>query len=703
MRKCLSLYVIFATLVLPGFSLAEEEEKDETPLTTMEEVVVTATRYEESVRKVPSSVTVITAEEIKESGATNIPDLLESRANIHVKTYSGNASQAMIDLRGFGGDNPYGKTLVLLDGRRMNRPDMSSINWLQVPLELIERIEVVRGTHTALYGDSAIGGVINIITKKGTREPRFTFSAIVGEDSIQVERFGLVGKEGNFSYAVNGGNQGNNGWRNRTGFESKGGGLRFGYDFTEGFSISAGFSYQKTEFEMPGCLTKQEMNEDREQIQPAREWYPPAWGGFPANTPAHTDDEAENEYYNSNVLVEWSLGKAGDIEVNFIYGNKDIATDMPSGWVPAQYNQLDIDTFGVSPKYILDGSLFGFGNKLIAGFDIYHETLSLNQYLDQDRHNKAWKAELKKDSLGWFLRNEFSPIDELILGVGYRRERATFKGKKTEYLGGGFGTAFASEDKTHHEDAFDIGLTWLLGERSRVYGKFATLYRYPFTDEHVNYNGLNDGFNTDLNAEKGKSYEIGGDYSPTAGLKMGLTLFQMDLKDEITWDNTLNRNVNLDETRHRGVEVSLSHTINGLLRCYGSYTYQEGEFQKGEFKGKVIPFVPNHHFSAGLDLSLPYDIEICPEILYVSRSYLGNDWNNSSEKLDGYSVYNFSIRYEPEWKNHNFMAFVGAKNIFDKEYETWGFENDPNYGAAPDNTYYPSNGREFTGGISFQF
>ena len=702
-KKCLNMFVVLVLLTFHGYSIAEDKENEENSSITMEEVVVTATRHEESIRKVPSNVTVITAQEISESGATSITDLLKTRANIHVRELNGNASQVIVDLRGFGGDNPYGKTLVLLDGKRMNRPDMTSTNWLQVPLQLIERVEVVRGTNTVMYGDSAVAGVINIITKKGGVETQTNVSIIVGENGSNIERAGIVGSKEKIYYAFNAEHQGNDGWRDRSAFKSMGGGINIGYDFTDNFSVSFNGSYNKTEFEIPGNLTKAEMAADRTQSQPARTWFPPAWFGFPASTPSHTEDESENEYVNANMLFEGSLGDAGDLEVNFLWGNKDITADMPSGWVPGQYNQLDIDTFGVTPRYILKAKPFGFENKFIVGLDFYHETLSLDQFLDKQRNQKAWKAEAIKDSLGLYLRDEFSPTDQTILGIGYRTERAEYEAKKEEILGGGFGSAFDTKNKTHKEDAFDISFTWLFGERSKIYSKYSKLYRFPFVDEQVSFYGLADAFNDTLDPEKGDSYEVGADFYPIDNLNIGLSLFRIDLTDEIIWDSTLNKNINLDETTHSGFELYISYHIKELIDFWGKYDYNKAEFEKGQFKGKELPFAPNNHLSAGLNITLPYNIHFCPEMLYVSDAYLGNDFDNSSEKLDGYTVYDLYLRYKPVGKRLKFSAFVGVKNIFDEEYSSVGYENDPNDGAAPTNTFIPSSGREFIGGISFDF
>ncbi len=165
MKRWINCCVIFMALVLPGSIQAEDEKKDEASETTLEEVVVTATRQAEKISSVPAHVSVITENDIKNSTARDIPDLLRTQAGIQVNDVTGNKRSFSVDLRGFG-EAASLNTLVLVDGRRVNQPDLSGSDWTLISLNRVERIEVIRGGRgSVLYGDNAGGGVINIITK----------------------------------------------------------------------------------------------------------------------------------------------------------------------------------------------------------------------------------------------------------------------------------------------------------------------------------------------------------------------------------------------------------------------------------------------------------------------------------------------------------------------------------------------------------
>ena len=143
-------------------------------------MVVTASRVEQPINEAPSAMYVITAEDIKQSGVTNIPDLLRIVPGLHIKQFTGSSYD--VNVRGIV-DNPANKTPLLIDGRSVKITIYDSIYWPLVPitLEEIERIEVIRGPASTLYGANAMTGLINIITKKARDTQGILFSSSAGE------------------------------------------------------------------------------------------------------------------------------------------------------------------------------------------------------------------------------------------------------------------------------------------------------------------------------------------------------------------------------------------------------------------------------------------------------------------------------------------------------------------------------------------
>src|SRR5437868_13288004 len=132
-------------------------------------IVITATRFVDAKRDLPVGVTVITADDIRKSASSNVGDILAQFGLLQIRDLAG-TQNPQLDLRGFGitGDQ---NTLVLLDGLRLTESDLESAQLSAIPLESIERIEIVRGGGAVLYGAGATGGTINIITRdrKSTR------------------------------------------------------------------------------------------------------------------------------------------------------------------------------------------------------------------------------------------------------------------------------------------------------------------------------------------------------------------------------------------------------------------------------------------------------------------------------------------------------------------------------------------------------
>ena len=697
MNTVSKLIVVLAFVLLiigsDGFALAAPQDGSPEKAIVMEEVVVTATRDTEEIRKVPANVSVITARQIEQSGATTVVEVLDKLESIQFRDYSGNSSQAVIDIRGFGGDNPYGKTLVMLDGRKMNRPDMSSINWLQIPLDNIERIEVVRGASSVLYGDSAIGGVINIITKKGEGRPKFNASVIAGSYGLHNERIGVNGATDKWTYALTGENNFNFGYRKRSKLSSQGGGVDIGYDASDWLNVSLGLSFNKTDYQMPGALTKAQMDQDRRQYQPAT---PANWAS------AAPDDDGSDKYTNVNLGIKSFLGSFGQIDIQFLYGKKDMQTNIPS-WTFNKYSNTGTDMYGITPKYILAKEIFGFKNKLVLGLDYYNEPYKKEFFSSRERTTRTGWADLSKDSLGYYIRDEFSLLKNLILNAGYRSERATIKASNMDTITPA--NTFTNRDKTYNAEAYEAGLTRLVGKQSKIFAKYATVYRIPFLDEMASFNGFGgELFLQNLEKEKGISMEAGTEFYPLNNLKIGLTLFRIDMEDEIQYVYVTpwsGYNQNVGKSRHDGAEISLSYLWEKRARLYGNFTYHMATVEDGGANNKKeMPLVPNRMANGGVELYLPYDLMLRPEVRYVGDAFLSGDNDNNTEKLEAYTLYNLYLSYKPSVGKVNVTAFFGVENLTDVKYSSFGSDN-ASWGGI--NTYYPMPGITFKGGLSFEF
>lgn len=159
------LFVLLPVLVI----CADSDEKGEEETVAMQDVIITATRTEQEILDVPQHVTVITEEEIKESGVKSVAEILNKQSGASVSDYGATGALKTVSLRGSTSE----QVLVLIDGVRINNAQSGSVDLSLVPVENIERIEIVRGGTSAYYGSDAIGGVINIITKK-TATNRFS-------------------------------------------------------------------------------------------------------------------------------------------------------------------------------------------------------------------------------------------------------------------------------------------------------------------------------------------------------------------------------------------------------------------------------------------------------------------------------------------------------------------------------------------------
>ncbi|HEX9021978.1 MAG TPA: TonB-dependent receptor, partial [Nitrospirota bacterium] len=217
----------------------------------LKEVVVTATKTEKQPQDVTQSVTVITADEIQKSGATTVAEVMSTAAGVKVNDQGPLGSLASVSLRG----STYQQVLVLLDGKRLNSANAGGfdLSELPVPVDAIERIEIVRGPSSALYGADAVGGVVNIITKKPAESKTMLSGAMGGQGYTSTSLYN-TGRENNASYSLSLGKDRSHGYRTNSDTDQVTAGIKVGYDFNAASSIEAASDYTAKDIGVPGSV-----------------------------------------------------------------------------------------------------------------------------------------------------------------------------------------------------------------------------------------------------------------------------------------------------------------------------------------------------------------------------------------------------------------------------------------------------------------
>jgi iron complex outermembrane receptor protein len=649
---------------LSGALFAGTFAENTNTVTNAERIVVTATRSASDVRNVPGNPAVVTAQDIADGHYTSVPEALEKKTGIFFRNYADNPSQASVDIRGFGGDNPHGKVLVLVNGRKLNRPDMAVINWAQIPMQAVERIEVVRGPNSVLYGDHAVGGVINIITRDGADIPETSLQASAGSYGAYDQNVVTSGKLNGLGYVATAGHQSGDGYRNRSAYDTSSGSLRLSGNISEQVSAYAEGSVVKEQHELPGALSLTQVQQNRRQA-------------------ANLADEADETYYTFNTGMKALPTDDLVFDLDGGVSKKDLQADMASYW--AYYNYT-INSYTLSPKVTLLTPVANMDNELIIGSDLAWETLATKKFYDLSRTLPATDTKVTKDLIGGYVADTLSLTDKLLLSGGARLEQ----NKVNAHHENGAGVTQYDDSQTRTEKAWQIALNWMPTEQVKLFTSVKSTYRYPFIDEQAIYSGWGDAFNKDLRPETGINYETGVEVTPVSNVVLQATAFQADMKDEIAWG--VGKNENLAKTTHRGVELHAGYK-NEYFALDGYYTWLQSEFTAGINNGNEIPWVPQNKLDVNLALFLTDALTLNTHMSYVSSMYPSGDNSNSAGTLSDHTIFDSLLEYKLPIKKFETKVFAGVDNIFATEYNflaySWG--------------YYPAPERTCKAGLNVKF
>ncbi len=653
MRRLISVFCSAFFILFPLCLFAEERE------VTLEEVVVTATRDAEEISKIPANVTVITKKEIEESTAQNVVNLLKDQVDVVVRDVYGNGKSASVDIRGFGETGNL-NVLVLVDGRRVNDIDLSGVDWTQIPKDQVERIEIVRGSGSVLYGDNATGGVINIITKR----PGKTFTAqaegVGGSYDYYKGTSSAGGTWGPLAATVSANYQYTDGYRENGFLRAKDLGGRMIYDLNENISFNLSGSFHQDDQGLPGPLPKAIYDVHRTAT-------------LAPNDHAKTDD-----WYLA-LGTKAKFGDWGRFEMNLSYRSREVNDFFRSFFFE---DNRSLTTWAVTQRYILEKPIWTFPNKLIFGLDFYS---SDSNVFSQSSFGSN-RVEVTKQSIGLYALDEFSILQNLILSLGFREEWATYDL---------FQDVPRVKDKTHeNEPAWNVSLNYLFDKKSSVYLGARRSFRFPVTDELIQFFPTFQ-VNPNIKPQTSYQYEVGVRHAFTDWIEANLTLFWIETQDEIFFNPVTFTNENFPKTRRQGIEVGAKAKPFQWLSLWANYSYINPTLQQQPYSGNTIPGVSRNKGSIGANVLIWNNLSFNTTATFVGSSYLISDWANRVSKNPGYYTIDLKLSYA--WKG--LMAFVGVNNLTNQKYAQWAVTN----GTGTSQFYYASPQRNFIGGVSYTF
>ncbi|MDF7823681.1 TonB-dependent receptor [Pontiellaceae bacterium B12227] len=634
-----------------------------------------------------ADVTVIDRQTIEQSGAKSVPDLLQHEANVLIRSTTGNGFDGQISMRGYG-ENSHLRTLVTLDGHTMNRPDMGGVGWMEIPVDNIERIEVIRGGQNVLYGNHALGGVVKITSKRGA-DAGLKAGVTLGSFGYQMGSAGSGAAVGNVDLYAGVQGFSSDGYRTNSAARAVSAFGSVAWYINNLDTLTFRVSFTDSESEFPGPLGYEEMQQDPTQsssddLAEAASGHVSAiweaereWGGMRLTGGAKFQDRnwVTGGTYGDNQLAGYSLGpriRWGDSDV-FIMSGIDIRYDQ------VKHANLHPD----NTDYALS--------------DAELSRLTLAPYLFGQRELS------RRFSVNGGLRYEHAQtdndyddyVDEQILPF-----RNTNRGpvSNPNYKNPPDIDPLLSYDGVIKKQGW-AAETSLMYEPNKLWSAWLSYdhgYHYPSLDESASYQGypLTDPLNEALEPEISDTVELGGRFQNRNWL-CSLNTFIRFMEDEIVFVSetvggiTMQSNENIGSTRRVGAEVEVAYTE----RWYGASTrwsVVDARMNGGEYDGNSVPLVPWANGTVSGWLKPAEFLRLAAVWSFVAQQYQGGDQENGERKMDAYGLLGFRVYVD--LTDHAGLHIL-MDNVLDETYASSAY-----YGG-----FYPGAGRSFRVGMNWEF
>ncbi len=629
--KNLSSFLLGMALALPSL-----------PAGALGPIIITPTRTPQSENESSATVYTLTREQIERSGAVTTSQLLRGIPGVQIDDLFGNGTDVTISVRGFS-STANANTLVLVDGRRLNNSDTASPDLHHIFPKDIERIEVLVGSAGSLYGDQAVGGVVNIITRDASERRQQVSSRLgsfgyrgVGFNASNEIRDGLAYRISAETFEADH-YRDNNGEEN-TNFSAI-------LDYVKGDSrFFIEFQGIDDELELPGALLESEFESDPTQ-----------------SFSAFSEDFINEETSVQRLGFENRLGKQQfSIDTTLRKTDADLRQSFRSGASPSDgFSRREINS--LNPK--LSGSWQpGYDIPYVIGIDLEETEFEIeipNIFGTASSSNNQSTRSI-------FLQINPRLTESLLLTVGARR--ASVENNLTHFIS--FPTGTEVDDDL---SVFELGLAYRLDERTRATFRIDENFRFAKVDELAQASP-----GDILETQTGRSYEIGIELDRGANRFLA-SLYRLDLENEIEFDSISFVNVNLEDTRRDGLTLSLVSRLTPLFDLTTEVGLVDARFRSGTFDGNEISGVSDEIVRLTGEYRIDDAWSAFIEWHYKSPRHIQGDNDNQFDKLDSITVVNAGFDYRYKAWNTN----LRINNLADERYAEFVSTNGFSTGFQP--------------------
>jgi iron complex outermembrane recepter protein len=656
----------------------------------------------EEIRRVPGGADVVGEQQIKDSRASNLQDVLELVPGVWIRPRMGAADESQLSIRGSGLRNNFHLrgVNVLLDGFPYGNAD-GFADFESLELLDTKRVEVYKGANALRFGGNTLGGAINFVTKTGADAGTVEVRSEAGSFGFFKNHLATGRVYGPFDLYLGLTAVDLDGYREHSDQVRRRVYSSWGYRLPGGTTVRLDLNDVRSEEKLPGALTQQELDRDPRRADPA-------------NLNLRLAAARDYDYTRGALTLRTPLSETQTLEWATQLNYQDLHH-------PLAFAVIDDTTYSYSTelRWILAAPLFDRGNRLTAGLQYFG-----TRQIDANLTNLAGApAALTKNqfnianSVGLYAEEQLDVTPAFTAALGGRGQYST-REVRDRFLRDGAGDRDFNDSDSVDFLSFSprAGFVWRAGRTAQVYGNASRSYEPPLLLE-LTAPGQLQGDLGQLAAQKAWQFEIGtrGDLGKRLG--WDLSVYDIELWDEIQNVNvqpfpgapfTIPRFRNIDRSRHTGLEAGADlllvedvarriglGTGGDSLRLRAAYTFSRFVFvDDRNFGNNDLPGAPRHFVRAELRYDHAAGVWFAPSVETVPHGYDVNSENDA--RTQAYTTVGARLGYT--YKPWQLSAFVEGRNLNDVAYTSSVVVD-----AANRRFFEPADGRAFYGGLEWRF